>query len=160
MIVILGFDSFDGHRVQSVDTPTINDMTESGVMRTFESLEPSELMTTVLWPSLLAGDHPKHLYPEYYESDSPFNVWMQGEWDVDALNTPPVQRLEGFTVRRLSSLFDRKRQEQIRGRVREVSERNPTSRWVLTRRLVSWTSQVHLSSSRFLESTSTFRIWY
>jgi hypothetical protein len=95
-------------------------MTESGVMRTFESLESSELMTTVLWPSLLAGDHPKHLYPEYYESDSPFNVWMQGEWDVDALNTPPVQRLEGFTVRRLSSLFDRKRQEQIRGRVREV----------------------------------------
>jgi len=94
-------------------------MAESGVMRTFEPLEPSELMTTVLWSSMLAGEHPKDLYPEYYESDSPFNVWIKGEWDMPVLNTWPANRVEEFTVRRLTSLFDRERQERIRERVRE-----------------------------------------
>jgi hypothetical protein len=119
MLVLLGFDSFDGQRVKTVKTPTIDALAEQGTMRTFEGLDSSELMTTVLWSSMLTGESPKDLYTEYYESEGPFSVWLEGEWDIPALNSSPVQRLETFTVRRLSSLLSRERQERLRAAVRD-----------------------------------------
>lgn len=114
MLVVLGFDSLDARRIKTVETPTFDKLAESGTMHTFEGLEPSELATTVLWSSMLAGQNPKELYPEYYSSDETFNPWLRGEWSHPVLNSSPARIAEGFVVRRLSSLLSRQHQEQLR----------------------------------------------
>lgn len=119
MLIVLGFDSLDGDRIEIVDTPTLDSLAESGEMKTFDGLAPSELATTVLWGSMLAGESPKQLYPEYYDSESAFNPWLKGEWDKPPLNSLPAQVAEGFIIRRMTSLFPRKTQEHLRATVRE-----------------------------------------
>lgn len=114
MLVLLGFDSLDGRRIETVETPTFDQLAESGTMHTFQGLESSELATTVLWASMLSGQNPKTLYPEYYNSDETFNPWLRGEWNHPILNSSASKLAEGFLVRRLSSLLSRQNQEQLR----------------------------------------------
>lgn len=118
MLIIVGFDSFDCRRVESMETPTVDGLAEYGCLEPFEGLSSSELMTTVLWSSMFAGRHPKQLYPEYYEAETPFDVWIEGTWQPPWLQSIPVKSLERFAVRRLSSLLARRRQEWLRDRVR------------------------------------------
>jgi hypothetical protein len=118
VLIVLGFDSLDCRRIDDLETPTVDELAEFGYLEPFEGLLSSELMTTVLWSSMFAGCHPKQLYPEYYDADTPFNVWIEGTWEPPWLRSIPIKSLERFAVRRLSSLLARRRQERLRDRIR------------------------------------------
>jgi hypothetical protein len=75
MLIVVGLDSFDSDYYRSVSTQQIDSLAERGHLEPFEELGPNELYTPILWPSILAGEHPHTLFPEYYEDsdDTPEN---------------------------------------------------------------------------------------
>lgn len=85
MLIVLGFDSFDAQRVEKVRTPNVDSLVETGVMHTPAGLKYDELNTMVLWPSMLVGENPKELFPEYYASEGVFDLNANGEWKSSIL---------------------------------------------------------------------------
>lgn len=109
MLVVLGLDSLDADRVKSCPTPHIDAVKESGEggrLNPGEGLSSDELITQVLWPSLLAGRHPKDLFPSYYEGfDSETKYW-----DNIVLDSRPIRWLES----RLAQTLPRTKIEWIK----------------------------------------------
>lgn len=105
MLILLGFDSFDAERVTHFDTPQIDQLPESGTLHTPAGLESAELSTVVLWASMLAGQHPKEMYPEYYDetTDGGLNITTEGRWNTRLLNQLSSANLEERVIKILPS---------------------------------------------------------
>lgn len=73
-------------------TPNIDSLVENGAMHTPEGLKYDELNTMVLWPSMLVGENPKELFPEYYASEGVFDLNANGKWKSPFLQN----RLDSF----------------------------------------------------------------
>lgn len=65
MLVVLGLDSWDHKRYQQLDTPIVDGLDEQTELEPFDGLSRGELVTQVLWPSMLIGESPKTLFPEW-----------------------------------------------------------------------------------------------
>lgn len=106
MLVVLGLDSLDYQRLQRYETPHLDALTEMEQLRTPEGLGPDELITQVLWPSMLIGGHPRDLFPSYYQSSADETK----EWGNPLLDSGFVRRLESV----LASQLSRKQKERIK----------------------------------------------
>jgi hypothetical protein len=65
MLVVLGLDSWDHRRYQQLRTPIVDKLEEQTKLKPFDGLSRGELVTQVLWPSMMIGDSPKILFPEW-----------------------------------------------------------------------------------------------
>lgn len=109
MIVVIGLDSIDAARIKSCHTPNIDKIIsdgEGGRMDPGDGLTSDELITQVLWPSLLAGRHPKELFPSYYESQ----VTETKRWDNPLLDRAISRRIE----ERLARILPREAKEGLK----------------------------------------------
>jgi hypothetical protein len=119
MLIILGFDSFDFKRHQKYDTPNFDEMATTELMETPSGLKPSELSTVVLWASMLAGENPKDLYPEYYQDEftgkdtASFDTVAEGKWNSRLLNLNPLQTIEKPLVKTIPSRLNEKIKERL-----------------------------------------------
>ncbi len=102
MLVVVGLDSFDSETISQYSTPHIDAVRESGEggrLHTPVGLDRNELITQVLWPSMLAGGNPKNLFPSYFE-----NVGQSTkQWNTDILENPLIQRFESQISSSLST---------------------------------------------------------
>ncbi len=100
MLIVLGLDSLDSKRVREHPMPALAEFPEQGRLATPENLAPDELFTGYLWASMLAGDHPRTLFPEHFGSggqDATLNTW-----NVPIVNQRLVKRVEHILVNWLS----------------------------------------------------------
>lgn len=93
MLVVAGLDSLDSRNISQHATSNmygICERAEGGRLHTPSGLNRNELITQVLWPSMLAGSHPKDLFPTYFES-----VGQQTkEWNTKILDNKVISRVE------------------------------------------------------------------
>lgn len=93
MLVVAGLDSLDASTLGQFETPVIDQIRvegEGGQMETPTGLDPHELNTQLLWPSMLAGGNPRDLFPSYYKNDSQTTK----HWNTPILSNSFVQRIE------------------------------------------------------------------
>lgn len=115
MLIVLGLDSLDANRVQEHPMPTLADFPEQGRLATPENLAPDELFTGYLWASMLAGDHPRTLFPEHFGSDS--EDAALNTWNVPVASQGLVKRVEGLLVNNLS----RKSKDRLKAALSRVN---------------------------------------
>ncbi|MFD1585889.1 alkaline phosphatase family protein [Halorientalis brevis] len=93
MLIVMGLDSLDADTLQRYTTPSIDTISEEGEggrMETPDGLNRDELNTQLLWPSMLAGQNPRDLFPSYYEDNSQSTK----HWNTKVLSNPLVRRIE------------------------------------------------------------------
>jgi len=93
MLVVTGLDSVDSETIEKYPTPNIDKICEQGEggrMHTPTGLDRDELITQVLWPSMLAGSNPKDIFPSYFEEVGQSTKY----WNTALLNNPVARRIE------------------------------------------------------------------
>lgn len=101
MLIVIGLDSLDYSRAAEYSMPTLEEFDERGQLNTPPGLEPNELITGLLWPSILMGNHPRTLFPGHFSTETQSDESLTG-WSNPLLNNRLVSNLEAFLVTRLS----------------------------------------------------------
>lgn len=101
MLIVIGLDSLDYKRAADYSMPTLESFAERGQLETPSGLGSDELITGLLWPSILMGDHPRTLFPDHLSSAAGSDESLS-QWNNPLLDSGLVSAFEEFLVTNLS----------------------------------------------------------